>query len=397
MARTALEHALPAGWIDAVFDEHRERQYSRELLFSTVVELVTLVSLGLRPSLHAAARTMETLPVTLAALYDKVNRTEPGILRALVRGSAERLAPVAAAVDGGTILPGWHLRVLDGNHLPASEKRLAPLREHRGAALPGQTLVVYDPDSGLVTDIVASEDAHQSERASVAPLLDSAQPGQLWIADRHFCTRVIMQGWDEAHASFIVREHAFHPRLVGQEEWRGCGRTETGQVCEQAIEVAGARWRRIELALDKPTEAGERVIRLWSNLSEEISAARIAELYRTRWRIEGMFQRLESVLNSEIRSLGGAGRKILWGWAAAGCRLRSVPPYLGDAQCCTLNILSVPPPILMMPRRSPWTPRCSWRWSLACRAGSSWPARLARTRRANTVLRPATVRACSPC
>jgi len=59
MARAALEHALPAGWVDAVFDKHRERQYSRELLFSTVVELVTLVSLGLRPSLHAAARTMD--------------------------------------------------------------------------------------------------------------------------------------------------------------------------------------------------------------------------------------------------------------------------------------------------------------------------------------------------
>jgi len=205
-------------------------------------------------------------------------------------------------------------------HLPASEKRLAPLREHRGAALPGQALVVYDPDSGLVIDIVASENAHQSERASVAPLLDSAQPGQLWIADRHFCTRVIMQCWDEAHASFIVREHGRHPRLAGQGDWHGCGRTGTGEVREQAIEVAGARWRRIELALDTPTEAGERVIsparlragRLWSNLPEEISAARIAELYRTRWRversrspgIEGMFQRLEGVLHSEIRSLG---------------------------------------------------------------------------------------------
>ena len=216
MARTALEHALPAGWVDEVFDQHREHQCSRELLFSTVIELVTLVSLGLRPSLHAAARAMPTLPVTLAALYDKVNRTEPGFLHALVRGSAERLAPVAAAVDGGAILPGWRLRVLDGNHLPASEKRLAPLREHRGAALPGQALVIYDPDSGLVTDLVAGEDAHQSERALVAPLLDSAQPGQLWMGDRHFCTRAVMQGWDEAQAGFIVREHGRHPRLVGQ-------------------------------------------------------------------------------------------------------------------------------------------------------------------------------------
>jgi IS4 transposase len=305
-----------------------------------VIELVTRVSLGLRPSLHAAARTMGTLPVSLAALYDKVNRTEPGILRALVRGSAERLAPVAAAVDGGTILPGWRLRVLDGNHLPASEKRLAPLRGYRGAALPGQTLVVYDPDSGLVTDLVAGEDAHQSERVLVGPLLASAQPGQLWIGDRHFCTRVVMGGLDESGAGFIVREHAHHPRLAGQGAWRECGRTEMGQLREQLIEVAGvpaplsasltslrgiaSRWRRIELALDTPTEAGERVIsparlragRLWSNLPEEIGAQRIATLYRERWRVEGMFQRLESVLNSEIRSLGHP-RAALLGFTAA--------------------------------------------------------------------------------
>lgn len=67
---------------------------------------------------------------------------------------------------------------------------------------------------------------------------------------------------------------------------------------------------RIELALDTPTEAGETAIRLWSNLPEEIGAGRveprgspeIAGLYRKRWRIEGMFGRLESVLHGEIRS-----------------------------------------------------------------------------------------------
>lgn len=53
--------------------------------------------------------------------------------------------------------------------------------------------------------------------------------------------------------------------------------------------------------------------------------------------------------------------KILWEWAAASRRLGSVPPYPGNARRCTLNILSRPPPVLMMPRQSPWTPRCSWR------------------------------------
>ncbi|NMZ35429.1 IS4 family transposase, partial [Pseudomonas proteolytica] len=63
MTKVILEQAVPAEWVDQVFEEHRQRQYPRELLFSTIVELMSLVSLGLRPSLHAAARQMEDLPV----------------------------------------------------------------------------------------------------------------------------------------------------------------------------------------------------------------------------------------------------------------------------------------------------------------------------------------------
>ncbi|QRE74983.1 hypothetical protein F1D61_16525 [Methylobacterium aquaticum] len=165
MARTALEHALPAGWVDEVFEQHRQWQYTRELLFSTVVRLMMLVALGLRSSLHAAAREAEDPTVSLPALYDKVNRTEPALLRALVRGSAARLAPVMTAA--GTVhpsLPGYALRVLNGNHLPGSDKRLKPLRALRGAALPGLPLVVYDPDTGLAVDLAAAEDAYADER-----------------------------------------------------------------------------------------------------------------------------------------------------------------------------------------------------------------------------------------
>ena len=68
--------------------------------------------------------------MSFGALYDKVNRTEPAVLRALVRGSAKRLAPVNVGWGGGASLPGWQLRVLDGNHLSASEKHLALLCGH---------------------------------------------------------------------------------------------------------------------------------------------------------------------------------------------------------------------------------------------------------------------------
>ena len=312
MARLALERALPATWIDEVFAAHRQRQYPRELLFSTVVELMTLVTLGLRPSLHAAARKLTNLPVSMAALYDKVKRTEPAILRGLVRGSAQRLAPVAAELGKTSSLPGWQLRIVDGNHLPASQKRLKPLRAHRGAALPGHSVVVYDPDQGLVCDLVACEDAYESERVGVLPLLDSAAAGQLWIADRHFCTYAVTAGLDRAGAHFLVREHARHPRLHERSDRGDRQRIDTGHLQEQMIRVAGIHdevplaqgWRRIEIALDTPTESGEATLALWTNLPPAVTASTIAALYRQRWRIEGMFQRLESVLHSEIESLG---------------------------------------------------------------------------------------------
>lgn len=323
MAHLALEAALPDSWIDEVFQASRQRQYPRELLFSSVVELMLLVTLGLRPSLHAAARKMaEQLPVSLAALYAKVQRTEPGVLRALVQGSAQRLMPVVRSLPERPSLPGWQVRVFDGNHLPASDKRLAALRGFRGAALPGHTLVVYDPDSALVCDIVACEDAYESERTGAARLIECAAQGQAWIGDRHFCTQAILQGLAQRGAGCIVREHAHHPKLAEQGAWSNATPTPTGQVREQAIELAEPtaglleHWRRIQITLNTPTDSGDDTIVLWSNLPAEVEATTIAQLYRKRWRIEGMFGRLESVLNSEIKTLGHP-RAALLGFSVA--------------------------------------------------------------------------------
>jgi len=41
----------------------------------------------------------------------------------------------------------------------------------------------------------------------VETLLASAQPAELWIADRNFCTRGILAGWQRRGSAFIVREH----------------------------------------------------------------------------------------------------------------------------------------------------------------------------------------------
>ena len=207
------------------------------------------------------------------------------------------------------VCPGYRVRIVDGNCLAPSEKRLKPLREVRSAALPGRSLVVYDPDRCLVTDVLPSEDGHAGERTLMAALVVTARPGELWIGDRAFCTYNIMTAWQEQGAAFIVRQHGANASLTSLSPLQAQGVTASGTVLEQLVDCHGPdgssiRLRRIELHLNKPTQAGETVVAMLSNLPEDVTAVQIAELYHRRWSIETMFQKLESVLASEVKTLG---------------------------------------------------------------------------------------------
>ncbi len=312
MVRLVMQQALSREWLEEVFERNRDKQYTRELLFSTVVDLMAVVALGFKKSLHAAAQASTRLEVSLTALYDKVKRTEPEVVRALVRGSAERLSPVVKLMKEKRTpwAAGYRVRVLDGNHLAASEKRLNALRGFRGAALPGQALVVYAPELYMIVDMLPAEDAHAQERALMGPVLEQVQEGELWLADRNFSTRGILFAIHDKGAAFVIREHGVSPNPTELEPLREVGRIETGVVFEQAVQIEEEtgrqlKLRRIVLHLDEPTEDGETVIRLLTNVPEErMGALEVARLYRRRWSIEGMFGRLKSVFKSEIKSLG---------------------------------------------------------------------------------------------
>jgi hypothetical protein len=204
---------------------------------------------------------------------------------------------------------GYRLRIVDGNHLPASQKRLKPLREYRGAALPGQSLVVYDPDLQQAVDVLPCEDAYTQERVLMGTILSTAQERDLWIADRAFCTSAILCGLIGRGACFLIREHGASPNPRALKPAKLIGRIETGRLYEQSVSIKDERGvehrlRRIELHLNEPTEDGERIIRILTNAPTALKAKRLAKLYRHRWRIENLFQRLESVLHSEVRTLG---------------------------------------------------------------------------------------------
>jgi len=143
----------------------------------------------------------------------------------------------------------------------------------------------------------------------MADLLPTAMPGDLWIGDRAFCTYAIMASWQNRGAAFLIRQHAANAKLSDFTPLREAGNTDTGSVFEQFVDCFGPdgssiRLRRIELHLHKATEDGETIVALLTNLPESITAAQIANLYRERWTIESMFQKIESILKSEVKTLG---------------------------------------------------------------------------------------------
>jgi IS4 transposase len=313
MAQAVIENALSPRVVDQLFEETADTQYTRDLLFSSVVGLMSLVVCRIQPSVNAAYhKNAVPIGVSLKAFYGKLQRVEPQVGAALVRMTAARLAPVITAMRGGTtpLLPGYRTKILDGNHLPGSEHRIKELRTMRAGALPGHTLVVLDPELMLVIDAFPCEDGHAQERSLLGQVEATVQPNDLWIEDRNFCTTGFLFGIVRRGGFFLVRQHAstLHYTLVGKRKDRG--RVETGRVFEQTLRAttdAGEVLclRRVTVVLDKPTRDGDTEIHLLTNLPARHARARVvADLYRRRWTIETAFAEIEETLNGEINALG---------------------------------------------------------------------------------------------
>ena len=91
MYRATMENMFAPAVIDDLFKCTAERQYERELLFSSLVSLVSRVVMRIHPSVHAAyQKSLGEISVSVKALYDKLSHVEPNTSRALVQHSGAR-------------------------------------------------------------------------------------------------------------------------------------------------------------------------------------------------------------------------------------------------------------------------------------------------------------------
>jgi Transposase DDE domain len=332
MTRIAWDWIIQGTPFDQLFEQAAQDQYTREFTLEHLVLVMLDVVCGHHPSTRSAFRDRQLqLIASLSAFYGKLNRMELAVTEEVVRQTARRGRELITAAGGlrPEPIPGYAARILDGNVLAGTDHRLIPTRTTGSACLPGKSLAIYEPASGLITDLVLEENAHTQERA----LLDAVvvQPGELWIADRNFCVRTLVFRIQRSGAFFLVRRHESNLPFQPVGPLKSKGRCPTGQVFEQVIlvddpqaEGVRHRLRRIVLELDEPTRDGETEIVLVTNLPEEVSAIDCCAAYRGRGRIEGHFQTLTDLRHCEIPSLSypraawfGFGMSVVAGNALA--------------------------------------------------------------------------------
>jgi hypothetical protein len=311
MAQGTIEYALSESALNQVFEDKAEGQYTRELLFSNVFDLMSVVVTGSYGSVCSAYKDLkESIPVSLTSVYNKLQGIEATVSAEMVRYTANRLLPVQRLIHGmhRTWVPGYRVRILDGNHLAATEHRLKETRDEAAAPLPGQALVLFDPEADLVTDVLLEEDGHAQERALLDDVIECLNARDLVVADRNMCVRKFLLGILAKGGFFAIREHA-------QVQWesagklRRLGRTEGGRLREQRVSIRDDQGqlvylRRVVVDLDEPTQDGDTSIAVLCNLPEEDADARaVAKLYRRRWTIEHAFADLALALECEINTL----------------------------------------------------------------------------------------------
>lgn len=323
MARATIEHALSASALDDLFDRTAVHGYTKELLFSTTVDLMTLVVGGKALHVQAAYQHLRArVPVTLKSVYDKLRNIEVEVSAGLVSHVSGRCETLVTGLGGGckSLLPGYRVRILDGNHLAASQRRLGVTRGHTAGPLPGQSLVVLDPALMLITDVVPCEDAHTQERALIEQVLPLVREREVWVEDRNFCTVEFLREVVGRRAYVVTRRHG-NLRVEAETEYGDEVATDRGWVSERRVWVTRGgervlRMRQVRVRLRRPTEDGDAEVEILTNLPAKVSAARVADVYLKRWTIEGAFHELTVALNCEVNTLGYP-RAALFGFCVA--------------------------------------------------------------------------------
>lgn len=313
-----LDFATHDDFLDGVFKRHRGRSYEQTITFPLFVHLITDALLGHRGSAHQTflrAQADDSLETTVQAVYAKLHRVPIELSLGFFAETTTRLRTVAAPTIANPLpasLDAFWVLGFDGKKLKYVAHRLKPLRGLKGNILGGKLLVVAD----LATQQAVAAQAVADGEAADNPLVPAAvarvrtmpeKRPRLWVGDRAFCDFKLLGLLSIETDHFVVRFNTscgFHPdptepvrtgiddeKRPYREEWGWLGKPNNPH---------RVRVRKITVTREK----GDPLILVTSlQDAEQYPALDLLTLYRSRWELEIMFQRLVQVF--DLRHLIG--------------------------------------------------------------------------------------------
>jgi hypothetical protein len=314
-----LEYVTDDAFLNGVFDRHRGRCFERDLRFPVFVHLIGDALLGHRGSAHQAFRHAQedgALETSVQAMYNRLASLPSEVSMGFFVEGTARLNEVVLC-PANDILPvslGDHQPVaMDGKKLKYVAKRLKLLRGLKGNIFGGKLVVVQDMATGQALAVEAELDGEAADNPLVpgavgrVRALPNSRP-RLWVGDRGFCDFKTLHLLSTGVDNFLVRYHAkckFHvdptiPVRTGtddigreyREEWGWLGKPNNKN-----------RVRVRMITVTRPT--GGPLMLVTRLMDADRHPARdLLILYRRRWGIETMFQRV--VQTFDLRHLIGA-------------------------------------------------------------------------------------------
>jgi hypothetical protein len=209
MVHGLLERFLNANKIDNWFESVSETQYTRKILFSSILGIMLQVVCRVRSNVHSAYLN-SNINASRIALYAKLQNMELNTSRELVLYSATQAEELIGEMKACNepMLPGYRIKFLDGNCIESTEHRIKALQE--------------------------TEDGHAQERSLLSPVLETLKPKDLIVADRNFCVQSFLFGISNKASYFIIRQHKSMPyKLLSDKVF--IGETETGKVYQEEV------------------------------------------------------------------------------------------------------------------------------------------------------------------
>ena len=341
--------------LNDVFARHRGASYTKVISFPLFVRLIGDALLEHDGKGHQAfARAIENgqLDASMQAAYGKLQRVPISLSTGFLADTTARLQPLFPTTLASPLpasLEGWTVINVDGKKLKHLPKRLLPARRLKGKLYGGKLVVAMDQRTGLTLAMEAVLDGETSDAPLVPGLLkqlrERVSGPRLYVEDRQFCD-LVQPGLLQEDEHFLIR---YHPKVSFHRDFT--------QPVQKGRDTPGRSWQEEWGWLGKPGDPRRVYVRRITLFREDDEAVILVtdlldaaaypaedllKVYRHRWDIEQLFQRVTEVFS--LRELISSTPQATI-FQAAYCFLLSnlvvtIRAYLAESQDLEPEVIS---------------------------------------------------------